>query len=414
MKKILRTLCVLLGASTWLTSCLNTDNDMTVVSYGDMAITSMTLGTLNRYTETKSASTGNDTIIKSTFTGSNYPLSIDHLNCRIYNMRELPMGTDLEHVVFSLTTKNGGRVAVKSQISDSIQWYSSVDSIDFSNPRVLRVFAIDGSGSRDYTVTLTASETIGIDFQWKQMADNEDLAGWEDETRLVMFRDTVYAVSGQVVVKDNVAYTLKEGELQRSENLTDWEVVTTDTPLATLFGSGTKELFAIGTDGMVKHSEDDGQTWTDELLDDNLSLFPTTNLASVTWDYRNSDFTDYVLVAGFHPTEADQMAVWRKLSEYDGNTKGGTWIYMPIDDINQHALPREEGLSLAYYNNKVLAMSASKKMLESRDQGVTWKTSVDYALPEGLTGSKIRMAASDEAGIWLLTDSGQLWQGTKR
>ncbi|MDE6807055.1 MAG: hypothetical protein K2I98_01155, partial [Prevotella sp.] len=153
MNKIFITLCVLLGASMMLTGCLKSDNDMTVTTYGDMAITSITLGTMNRYTQTISPTTGNDTIIKSTYTGSGYPLSIDQLGRRIYNETELPVGTDLKHVVVSLSTLNGGIVAIKSLTSDSLTWYSSNDSIDFSQPRIFRVFAIDGSGSRDYTVT---------------------------------------------------------------------------------------------------------------------------------------------------------------------------------------------------------------------------------------------------------------------
>ena len=414
MKKILRTLCALLGASTLLTGCLSNDTDITVISYSDMAITSMTLGTLNRYTETTSSSTGNDTIIKTTFSGSSYPMSIDHLNRCIYNMTELPMGTDLEHVVFSLTTKNGGVVGIQSLTSDSIQWFASTDSIDFSVPRILRVYAIDGSGSRDYTVTLTASETIGTDFEWKKVAEDDALAGWDDETRLVSLRDTVYAVRGNVVMKDTVAYALEDGQLLYSEDLNDWKAVADGSQLAALFGSGTKELFAIGTDGRVKHSEDEGQTWTDERLDDDVSLFPTANLASVTWNYRTSDSTDYVLMAGFHPVYDDQMAVWRKISQYGGIGKGGTWVYMPIDDINPYMLPREAGLSLIYYNNKVLALGSNKEMLESRDQGITWKPSVDYAIPLDLTGDKVRMAGSNKSGIWVLTDSGELWHGTKR
>ena len=397
-----------------LTGCLKSDNDITVISYSDMAITSMTLGTLNRYTETTSSSTGNDTIIKTTFTGSNYPLSIDHLNCSIYNLTALPVGTDLKHVVFSLTTKNGGMTGIKSLTSDSIQWHNSTDSIDFSEPRVLRVYALDGSGSRDYTVTLTASETAGIDFEWKKVGEESAWADWDDETRLVSFRDTVYAMTGHVVVKDSVAYALENGELRCSENLHDWRTVSDASQLSMLFGCGTKELFAIGTDGLVKHSEDNGLTWTDELLDTDVDLFPTANVASVAWNYRTSDSTDYVLVAGFHPVDTDRMAVWRKVSQYGGIGKGGTWVYMPIDDVNPYMLPREAGLSLAYYNNKVLAVSDGKNMLESRDQGITWKNSADYALPEDLTGARIRMSANDETGIWILTDSGQLWHGIKR
>ena len=106
MKKILMTLCVLLGASTMLTGCLGSDSDTQVTSYSDMAITSITLGTLNRYTLSTSSTTGNDTIIKSTFSGSSYPVLIDQLDYRIYNKTELPVGTDLEHVTLTISASS--------------------------------------------------------------------------------------------------------------------------------------------------------------------------------------------------------------------------------------------------------------------------------------------------------------------
>lgn len=414
MNKIFITLCILLGASMMLTGCLKSDNDMTVTTYGDMAITSITLGTMNRYTQTISPNTGNDTIIKSTYTGSGYPLSIDQLGCRIYNETELPVGTDLKHVVVSLSTLNGGIVAIKSLTSDSLTWYSSNDSIDFSQPRIFRVFAIDGSGSRDYTVTLQVSETTGLNFEWKMVADKSELGGWDETTQLVMFKDSVYMANAPVVVKGDVAYMLNEGQLMLSADFVNWQPVVGAPLMSSLFAQGTKELFGIGTDGQVKHSEDDGLTWTDEILDTDLELFPTEGLASVTWNYVNSDSTDYVLVAGNHPQAPAYMAVWRKISQYGGNDKGGQWVYMPLDETNNYMLMRQGVLSLAYYNNKVLAINDGLTMLESRDQGITWKKSNSYVVPSAMTGTQVRLAASDANGVWLLTNSGQLWHGMKR
>ncbi|MBR1448757.1 MAG: hypothetical protein IJ588_08455 [Prevotella sp.] len=414
MKKIFMTLCVLLGASTMLTGCLNSDSDSEVKTYGDMAITSITLGTMNRYTQTTSSSTGNDTIVKSTFTGSGYPLSIDQLGCRIYNETELPAGTDLKHVIVTISTLNSGVVGIKSLTSDSVFYYSSTDSIDFSQPRVFRVFATNGTGSRDYTMTLTASETAGINFEWRKVMDDPSLSGWDDDTRLVMFRDSVFASTRDVIVKDDVAYSLDGGQLVRSENLEDWQPVAGAPLLSSLFAQGTKELFAIGTDGKVLHSEDDGLTWAEETLDTDAALFPTEGLVSVTWNYRNSDSTDYVLLAGSHPQVPAYMAIWRKISQYGGNGKGGQWVYMPLDETNPYLLPAQGVLSMAYYNNKVLALNDGLVMLESRDQGITWKTCSAYPVPSAMTGSRVRMTASDDSGIWLLTNSGQVWHGTKR
>jgi len=414
MKKIFMTLCVLLGTSTMLTSCLNGDDNTTVTTYGDMAITSITLGTMNRYTHSTSSTTGNDTIIKSTYSGSSYPILIDQLDYRIYNKTDLPVGTDLKHVVLTVSTLNNGMVAIKSLTSDSLKWFSSSDSIDLSQTRVFRVFAADGSASRDYQVTLTASETEGIVFEWRKVVDDPSLSGWDEDMYMEVFKDTVCVSESPVVVKGNTAYALEDGQLMRSDIIGEWKPVSGAPLLSSLFACGFQELFAIGTDGMVKHSEDDGLTWTDDSLDTDLALFPKEGLVSVNWDYANSDSTDYVLVAGKHPQSTAYMAIWRKISQFDGVGKGGKWVYMPLDETNPYQLPYNGVLSMAYYNNKVLAMNDGLVLLESRDQGITWKKSTDYAVPSNMTGTRVRMAATDKTGIWLLTNSGQLWHGIKR
>ena len=80
-----------------------------------MAITSFTLGSLNRYTYSTSSTTGNDTVIKTKLTGSAYPMTIDQMNCLIYNHDPLPIGTDTAHVVCTVTTKNNGVVTIKAK-----------------------------------------------------------------------------------------------------------------------------------------------------------------------------------------------------------------------------------------------------------------------------------------------------------
>ena len=134
-------------------SCLNSDEDVT--TYDDVALTSVTLGTMNRYLTT-TTSAGKDSLYKVTFAGSTIKLVIDQLGCRIFNNDSLPYGTDLKHVVCTMSTKNSALVTIKSPTSDSLYIVSSTDSIDFSSPRTLRVLATDGIHYRDYQMSLTA------------------------------------------------------------------------------------------------------------------------------------------------------------------------------------------------------------------------------------------------------------------
>ena len=414
MKKFFRTLCVLCGASFALTSCLS-DDDSTTTTYSDAAITQFTLGTLNRYTQSVSSSTGNDTIIKTTVTGSSYPFTIDQLNRSIYNQKPLPVGTDVKHVICStVSTRNSGLVAIKSMTSDSLTGLSTKDSIDFSQPRILRVYSSDGTTTRDYTVTLNVSATEGTTFGWTKVKSDVAVDDFANK-HLVAFDDSVFLMSKGVVVKEQKAYRINNGDVESSADLQNWTLCATDAHLKQLVGAGTKELFALSNDGRMMVAADDAAAdWQEETLDDNASLLPADNIASVSWPFAPTDYTDYVLMVGNSQLDETSTVVWRKISQYDGPTKGGQWVYMPVDDNNLCPLPRQDGLSLAYYDDLVLAVGAKKVMLQSVDQGITWQTSSDYALPESLTGGLLSMTVDAQGRLWLVTESGELWMGSKK
>ena len=119
MKRVFRIFGALLMMPVILTSCLGDSTDDTTL-YSDMAITSFTLGTLNRYTQTTSSTTGNDTVIKTTLTGSDYKMTIDQLGHKIYNQTPLPVGVDVKHVICTVSAKNSGWLTLKSMTSDSL------------------------------------------------------------------------------------------------------------------------------------------------------------------------------------------------------------------------------------------------------------------------------------------------------
>ncbi|MGX8698201.1 MAG: DUF6242 domain-containing protein [Prevotella sp.] len=373
MKRFTLRLCALIAGAAALSSCLNDSHDEGS-SYSDMAITQFTLGTLNRYIHTTSSKTGNDTVTKSTLSGSVYKMSIDQLNCRIHNTAELPVGTDIEHVVCTVTTKNGGVVAIQSMTSDSLKWYSSSDSISFASPRIFRVYAADGSGYRNYTVELNVSSTTGITFGWQLEKTDDTLSGWTDK-KLVAVGDTV-----QLVDVDSIV------------------------------GASTNECYMIDRDGLLKCSRDGGISWQEEMLDEADSLLPARGTAAlVSWPYAPADNTDYVLMVGKSRQDDDpSMRVWRKICPHEG---GGRWVYMPAGDLNHYPLPLQDSLSMACYNGTVLAIGSSMVIYQSRDQGITWRTNDTYALPSNLTGTSVVMTADVKGQLWLLTNTGQLWRG---
>ena len=97
MRRIIIPFAILFSALVLTASCLNDDNDDNITYYGDTAITSFSLGTMNRYLTTKALTqvdeNGNplDSVYKETYTGSSYVFTIDQLQREIYNPDSLPL-----------------------------------------------------------------------------------------------------------------------------------------------------------------------------------------------------------------------------------------------------------------------------------------------------------------------------------
>ena len=438
MKRFSRVLCLLMVACVMLTSCLSSsDSDLTL--HNDAAITAFSLGTVNRYLYMNRPSTGvKDSLVKTTFTGSLYPMSIDQIGYRIFNQDSLPYGTDAAHLLCNITTMSSSGVAIKNLNDTTFKWFSSSDSIDFSEPRTLRVFATDGSYKRDYTVWVNVAKGQNvIDVGWSKVSDN-DAFGLMEGMRLVVLNNRLVVFGEQggktlvfasadgkqfqqlateglqhnawqnVVVKDSYVYMLNGATLLRSQDAGQWEQLARHDQLRQLVAAGTKELFAIGTDGLMKHSTDDGLTWTDEQTDEPASLLPTQGIASTTFAYAPSDSTDYVLLVG---NDGTQSRVWHKISQYGSRNKGGRWVRM-TSSSGLFELPLHAHLSLAYYKGVLLAAgNGARTLYISHDQGLTWNVTSDYSLPTTAQGDWLTMTVAPNGTLWAITSSGQVWTG---
>lgn len=384
MKRSSWMFCLLIAATVTLTSCLG-DNDSSSTAYtSDMAITSFTLGTMNRYQYYTSTTTGRDTIVKVTYSGSLYPMTIDHIGKRIYNEEPLPLGTDAKHVICTIGTKSSSPVYLKRPTNDSLFYHQSTDSVDLSIPRTFRVFALDGSGSRDYVVTLNVSESTGTEFKWLRVGNIEPIADLSSKY-LVASGDSMVLADRGTIVKDSIVYGPFEG--------------------MQLLGASSREFFALGNDGRLKCSTDEGITWQDEQLDEPASRLPRENIALVSWPYTADDDRDYVLMVGNDPQDDSRMTIWRKT--------GNQWVLMEQDDFNRNKLPRLEQVSLAYFDGHVLAMGSNMKIYQSRDQGITWQQPSTLNLSGTITTKSACMAADNEGHLWVVTEEGEIWCCTK-
>ena len=345
----------MLSAVLSLTSCLKgNDDEIDISQYDDMAITSFILTSVNKYTTTIS-SDSTKTVTKTTLSSGFPVFSIDQYKHQIFNNVPLSAGCDLEHVLVTITTKNSGQVGIKSLVSDSVFSFVYTDSIDFTQPREFRVYALNGSGYRAYQVTINKEGSNVSEKQWVRVANAEDAPK-------ALFQDVV----------------LQKG--------------------------AEGNTFQLSKDG--------GNTWTDEALRDgeNASLLPESSIAWVSFPYAASPNTDYELMVGSCESQEQAFTVWRKIIEKDIPQVAAQWVNIPMEDSQDCYLPKMETVSLVWYNSLVYAFATNGNIYKTRDGGLTWKITSDITLPKELGSNHIK-AATDESGQLYLRDldNGELW-----
>lgn len=445
MKTLVNIACILL-ATAGLTACLGADDDDTVY-YNDAAITAFSLGTLNRTMHTTSTA-GEDSTYTTTVTGSSYTFSIDQANRLVFNTDSLPLGTDATKVVCTISTKNSGVVVFKNVDSDTLKYYTSTDSLDFSQPREVRVYATDGQSYQAYTVKVNVHQQDGDAFGWTQMPDNSQLAALTGIKALTLGgRVFVFGSDGettvgfstsdgsewttltpnvnmplvadayrQTVASGDSLYMLNGGVLLRTADGSQWDEIGETTAVTRLVGASKKELYGMTADGALMVSCDGGHAWQTETTDDSAALLPSASVATACYPMSMADSTDYVIMAGNSAAKTDAAVVWRKIAEYDSQSEPGQWAYMEVPS-NRYALPQLDNLVLTPYDDGVLAFGTMNgnftTVYQSRDNGITWKANKTYQLPDGFDTSVTRFsAASDGVNIWLFGGkNGEVWRG---
>ena len=337
-------LCLAWVTALAMTSCLKGEEETDLSSYDDMAIIAFEITSVNR-TLHKTSSTGTDSTYTSTISSGLPFFTIDQYQKQIYNTTPLPEECDLKKVLVRITAKNNGEIVIKSMTSDSLFYYNLSDSIDFSQPREVRVYALNGSGFRAYTVDMRMSATGTTTMQWVKMHEGAQMpqtatAGWD---------------------------------------------------------------FKISADGITS-SNDQWATQTEEILDTDAKLLPQSNVSFACWTL--SDGTTYALLVGDNDNVEENAVVWRKVIS---EGLSSSWVYMPLDNDNFYYLPKGQYYwLLPFTDNSVLAINAQGTIFQSRDQGITWKTS--KALQSPVT-SVVEAATDGNGDIWLKDSEGNIWVG---
>ncbi len=377
-----KTICILLFTLMLTASCLN-GSDSTATLYSDAAINGFSLGTLKQVKHT-TAKDGSDSTYTVKVTGGNYKFNIDQLNHRIYNTDSLPVGTDVKHVLCTVTTVSNSVVTILDMEGDTIRVYNSTDSIDFSQPRKFIVHSSDGTGWSEYTVSVNAHQEEAYEMRW-QLMDGVTMPT-TDQLELPM-----------------------EGIKQ-------------------IIGSCATETYALSTDDRLMVWRKGSTQWEEDLLDADSKLLPTDDLALTSYAMPKEDNTLYAVMIGNRSLEQypqeKTARVWRKIVDNDPYAPLGHWTYMEQSDDDPMALPRLQHLTLVTYDDCMLALGGAgvggatqapwMQFYQSRDNGITWKYNKVYQLPEGFDyfATNVTMMVDDDKYLWLFCEgTNQVWRG---
>ena len=122
-------------------SCIS---DQEVVYDDYCYIADVTLGSVKRETHMLD-SLGKDTVVRSTYTGSNFDMTIDQRTLEIENKDSLLYGSNLDAILVDITY-TGASLFYRTKEDEDTVWttYSSAYSLDLRKPLELMLVSNDG------------------------------------------------------------------------------------------------------------------------------------------------------------------------------------------------------------------------------------------------------------------------------
>ena len=442
MKRTFLSVIILAVALVLVVSCLkDTETEKTPQA----AITSFVVGYYDvRYQDLDQQ--GNDSITYYRSAGFLFPMTIDQINNRIYNIDSLDYGSDIDAV----TTSVGGVGTVLYYYSDNpgvIYYWTGYDSIDFTPARgvVFRMVSSDGTYQRDYKVQLNVRTVFPDSLLWSQA----------DSTGFTALKKPCAVINNDVVY--NIGYDNADALCVISRNISHgvWSAPVALSGISaagwggTVISSGGKLYSLFGTS---IYSSSDGKVWS-SCKDDVKSLVKTESESDVVWAVRSDSiirlaeteewipvskvpegFPDSVAVAFDYPLVTntsiirtvligegkDTVSVWTKLST------DNDWAQIDAPANTSLRLPSLQNLSVIRYDGSLFTFGKGLNgFRQSSDNGITWHWCSPYVknnetswnrymqLPKSLKGynGDFSYAVDRLGSIWLMTADGQVWRG---
>lgn len=444
MKRKFFAFIALITATLSLSSCLSSD-ETTVEYTHDTAITAFSLGSLDRYTKTKA---GKDTLLKANVTGSDYKFSIDQVQRLIYNVDSLPAGTRTTAVLATITSKNSSPVilmhAKQTENLDSAAYYSSTDSINFSEPRLIRVYSSDYSAYAQYTVTVYVHKELPYEFKWHELAQNNSQLAAFSDLKAVACGDYIYVfgktAEGTKVLKsaindgsawssitmnvglssdayqsavalDGELYIADGGKVYASADAATWTEASENADIRQLIGASSQYLYAYTATG-ISVSKDKGASWEAEKLDTDADSLPTQNVSMNVAGVLSAKKVENVMLMGtrdkaFNDTVA---TTWLRTVDYDAN-EDGQWNYLEIEKNKSGKMPWLDQVITCAADTGFVALGSNGKWYKSQNAGLTWKQDKMVVLPAKFaTEGRFAFCRDNQHYYWIIRN-GYVWRG---
>lgn len=459
MKSKFAAFTLLLATVFLMASCLESDNDYTYTD--DCAISSFSVTTAKQNTFVKTSDGLRDSLVVKELTLSNYKFYIDQINGKIYNPDSLPCGVDAKKLLCSVSNSSAGLVVIKKEKSDSLDYFSSTDSLDFSVDREVQVVSNSGLSVKKYTVHVNVHKEQADSFAWHATPICAELKTMQAiktaavNGKLILLgtdgnATIVYTNNGtqwtkcetnlghnlaadaykSLVTKDDYVYISDGGNIVRTNDGKTWDIMGTATGVTRLVAASRYSLYGYATDGRLMTSKDNGATWTVAEIDDELSLMPYGETTYASVEIEGYAKTDRVMLFGTrdaatYPNDK-HLTIWGKIDEAAANSENQPWAYYGVSADNKHAAPLLSGISAVAYDGGVYMMGQEEgkapKFYKSLDNGITWRedtatvmlpTNFNENATNAITAKGTYALTVDKnKSLWLVNASnGKTWRG---
>lgn len=455
MKSKTINIAVLLAALFSLVSCLDT-NDGDYVYTDDSAVTAFSVTSAKKAVHVR-ASNGADSVYYTTATLTAYKFVIDQRRCVIYNPDSLPYGVDPTKLLVSANSLNSGSLVLKSMTSDSLSYFSTTDSLDFSKPRELQVYSLSGAAVRKYEVRVNVHQEPADQFNWTKLPNPTaftNATGVKSfvvttasgtTRRFLLASDgtttTVYRADGDnawtaatpdfnhtlaaetyrsAAVKHDTLFVCDNGVVMATTDGNTWTQQTTaEAGVARIIAANPIRLYAYNNEGVMVSSDDSGKTWKAASIDESASLLPNGEIAYATLPLATNPNAYRTLLIGSVPeASTTAFSIWGKIDEGTAYSENQPWMFYDHNTLNRHELSLMQNFSAFTYDGKIMMVGNEDRVYlpnfyGSRDGGITWKADSVITSPLGffVTGP-YTVSVDKDNFIWFVSGkTGETWRG---